>query len=71
METYLYSPGGVLSESQTRRERHIALLDSIMEEEELEEAPTSEPSEPPLPPSMVGKGEFILTRFTHTLLPLR
>ena len=55
--TYLYSNGGTIVEAQSRRERHIALLDSIMEEEEHEEAPLSEPLLSP--PPMVGKGESL------------
>jgi hypothetical protein len=50
LQTYLYSNGYILHDVQRRRERHIALLDSIVEEEELEETSSSELSEASVSP---------------------
>ena len=78
LEAYLHSNGFANNDVQRRRERHIALLDSIVEEEELEDISSSEPFESSqVPPPLVrivkmfrGTHFFFYNRQQNSHIPL-
>jgi len=76
LEAYLHPNGFANNDVQRRRERHIALLDSIIEEEELEDISSSESVESSrVPPPLTTEPSWSLkhtfgSRLPRSTLPL-